>query len=354
MTQATVANFSAGPGMVPREVLEQVKLQWLDWYHGMSVVEVSHRSEPVLELQASLETLLRDLLEIPDDFRVLMMHGGARAQFSAVPMNLLPSDGMGCYLVTGTWGQKAANSAQAFGQVETITVALEELAALSNLSVNEKATYLHVTDNETIEGIELSKLPVVGCPIVSDATSNILSKAIDWSKMHCVYASAQKNLGIAGATYVIVKQDWLQSHRQVIPDILSYQAHIDSNSMMNTPPVFAWYMTEKILQWVQSQGGVAAMEAAAMKRSGALYQAIDKSSFYHNSIPGTFRSKMNVPFSIQNNSDTFFEQAQEQGLFYLKGHRSVGGARASMYNAMPYACVESLIEFMSDFEKRNG
>lgn len=351
MTKQAIANFSAGPAQVPHAVLEQAQQEFINWYHGMSVMEISHRTGPVLDMQANIQSLLRTLLAIPDDFSILLMHGGARGQFSAVPMNLLPSQGVAHYLVTGYWGALAAKVASDFGTIDTTTI--QSVSDLETWKQQAEFAYVHLTDNETIEGIELPFLPEVQCPIVMDLTSNILTRPIDWQKVHCVYASAQKNLGIAGVTFVIIKQDLIDETRKVVPDILSYHQMQQSNSMLNTPSVFAWYMADKVLTWVHEQGGVAAMADLAQQKSQLLYHVIDQSEYYSNDIAPNWRSRMNVPFRLES-PELFFEQAKEAGFYFLEGHRSQGGARASLYNGMSLGQVEALVAFMQAFEKRNG
>ncbi len=347
-----IVNFGAGPAMLPREVLLDVQEDFLSWHQGMSVLEISHRSEPVLELKHDIEQDLRELLLIPDDYIILIMHGGARAQFSAVPLNLLEPGQSATYLLTGTWGKKAAECAQSYRQIHRLQPDCTIWDGTFDVGTFEHCEYVHVTDNETIEGIELPDKMVIDVPVISDMTSNILSRPVDWSQIKCAYASAQKNLGISGATFVILQKDLLNKVESVVPDILSYKLSYDYDSMYNTPSVYSWYVAEKILKWVKKQGGVQSMQQLAEKRSQLLYQFIDQSAIFNNDIPDLLRSRMNVPFQIKTNEPLFFQEAQAQGLHFLEGHRSVGGARASMYNAMPLEGLSRLIDFMRDFELR--
>lgn len=349
-----VVNFSAGPAMLPPSVVQEIQQELNDWYHGMSILEISHRSKPVLELKDEMLNLLKTLLLVPDDFTILTMHGGARGQFAAVPLNLLGEKKSAAYLVTGYWGDKAAKACEQYAKVEKLSLDYAQgTHAIETLKVPEHAAFVHATDNETIEGIELPAPLNQPMPVVCDMTSNILSKAIDWNHFDCVYASAQKNLGVAGCTFVIIKKALLNHAMASTPDVLNYTVTDETNCLYNTPSVFSWYVSHKVLKWVASQGGIEQMQALATARSQKLYDFIDNSKCYTNTIEPTFRSKMNVPFLISNNEEGFFEEAKKENLYFLQGHRSVGGARASMYNAMPVEHVDRLIEFMKAFELRN-
>lgn len=346
-------NFSAGPAMLPPQVLDEIQAQLKDWHQGLSILEISHRSKPVLALQAQIKTLLTELLDIPDDFSILMMHGGARGQFAALPMNLAQGKSKASYLITGYWGEKAANACQPYLEVDRLSLDLNQRMPLANdLEISSDSAYLHLTENETIGGIELPTHSKLHTCVAADMTSSFLSKRIDWSSFDCIYASAQKNLGIAGCTYVFIRKSLLGGAHPWTPDVLNYQVIEESDSMINTPPVFCWYVTHKVLEWVKAQGGVDAMAQRASTRAQLLYELIDSSDLYDNPIPKPYRSRLNVPFTLKADEGEFFKQAKEAKLYFLEGHRSFGGARASLYNAMPIEGVERLVKFMKDFENR--
>ncbi|HET9843335.1 MAG TPA: 3-phosphoserine/phosphohydroxythreonine transaminase [Gammaproteobacteria bacterium] len=346
-------NFSAGPALLPRSVLQSIYSEWFDWYEGMSILELSHRCEPVMAMHEQVLILLRELLELPSDFTILMMHGGGRGQFSAVPLNLLKQKNQAFYLLTGFWGELAASACERYASVTKMPINIQDSLPIFSTEDFQNMAYAHYTDNETIAGIEFRQQPKIpNIPVVCDMTSSLLGKVLQWDHLDCVYASAQKNLGIAGCTFVIIRKSLLGDAHPLTPDILNYKAYAESNSLFNTPPVFAWYVSLKVLEWVKNQGGVASMEDLAKNRSDKLYQFIDKSSLYQNTVPAPWRSTMNVPFLIKNHESDFFPEARKVGLYFLEGHRNVGGARASMYNAMPLEGVDRLIEFMTNFEEK--
>ncbi|MCL2481917.1 MAG: 3-phosphoserine/phosphohydroxythreonine transaminase [Propionibacteriaceae bacterium] len=358
-----VYNFASGPAMLPTEVLEKAQSELTDWQgSGMSVMEVSHRGEAFIECAAQAEQKLRRLLGVPDNYKVLFLQGGATGQFSVIPMNLTRPGDTVALLNTGQWSAKAAKAAKA--QQLTVDVIADEAAsryttvpAPGSYTVPPDAVYLHYTPNETINGVEFGYVPDCGdVPLVGDFSSTILSRPIDVSQYGLIYAGAQKNLGPAGLTLVIVRQDLTGKARSTTPDVWDYATMAAADSMLNTPPTFAIYLFGLILDWVEATGGLAAMAQRNRAKAARLYAAIDGSDFYANPVCPTARSWMNVPFSLADTSldADFLAQAEAHGLTNLKGHRSVGGMRASLYNAMPLAGVEALIGFMDDFANQRG
>lgn len=356
-------NFGAGPAMLPQAVLIKIQHELLDWKNGMSVMEFGHRTKEIEDMFLSLEQNLRTLLSIPADFSVLFMHGGARAQFSAVPLNLLNKGEKANYIVTGHWSNQAALEAKKFADIH---VALDisnapdgAIPSTAHWDLKPEAKYIHYTDNETIEGVEFLNTPILPHQsqpnLVADMTSSILSKPIDWSKMGAVYASAQKNLGIAGVCVLIIRQSWLKQTDKPIPAILDFGLMAETKSMYNTPPVFACYVAQLITEWMIAQGGLSAMQALAEQRSNLLYDYIDNSHFYVNNVHAQSRSRINVPFNINNRElePELLALATQQGFMQLKGHRVKGGFRASMYNAMPLEGVEALVNLLKQFEQKH-
>lgn len=358
---ARVYNFSAGPAALPTEVLDVIREDIPDWSGtGMSVMEVSHRGKEFVELAVRCEENLRDLLAIPDDYDVLWIQGGATLQMAMVPLNLTGPDDCADYVVTGSWGKKAAKEAGKFctiniaadGSGENFTRIPEE----SGWQRTDDAAYLHITSNETIAGVEFHFVPQSESPIVSDMSSTILSRPINVSDYGVIYAGAQKNIGPAGITLVIVRNDLLEPARQNLPHLMTWKSYAESDSMTNTPPTFAWYVADQVFQYLQRMGGLAAMAITNERKSAKLYAAIDGSDFYSNSVHPDCRSWMNVPFLLSDPSldAKFLDESRAADLTNLKGHRSVGGMRASIYNAVPEQAVDALIEFMADFERTNG
>jgi len=354
-----VYNFSAGPAAIPLEVLEQAQSELCDWQgSGMSVLEVSHRGKDFVACAAHAEELLRELLGVPDNYRVLFLQGGATGQFAAVPMNLTAAGDTIALLNTGQWSGKALKAAQAQGL--QVQVAADEAAsnyttvpAQGSFTIDPAARYLHYTPNETIGGVEFGYIPDSGAvPLVADFSSSILSEPLEVSRFGLIYAGAQKNMGPAGLTLVVVRDDLLDRARPETPDIFNYAKMAASDSMLNTPPTFGIYLLGLTLEWIQKQGGLEAIGARNQAKADALYGAIDTSSLYHNPVALDARSKMNVVFTLSDPELTgaFVSEASAAGLTSLKGHRSVGGIRASIYNAMDLAGVEALIEFMAAFE----
>ena len=357
-----VYNFSPGPAVLPPQVMEQAQAEFLDWNGtGMSVMEVSHRSAEFMELAAQSEADLRELFEIPENYRVLFLQGGATLQFAAVPLNLATPDQVADYVVTGSWGKKAKTEASRFVQVN---VAAD--AAVSNYTtvpdpttwqISANAAYLHCTPNETIGGVEMHSIPDVSeAPLVADMSSTLLSRPIDVSRFGLIYAGAQKNIGQAGLTVVIVREDLLGHAVAQTPGVTDYRVMADTDSMWNTPATFAWYMASLVFKWLKAQGGLVAMAQRNDAKAAKLYSAIDASGFYTNPVDVKYRSRMNIPFTLPDAAldPIFLAESKAVSLTNLKGHRSIGGLRASIYNAMPEAGVDALVAFMSDFEAKHG
>ncbi len=354
-------NFCAGPAALPEAVLEQARDEMLDWQGaGLSVMEMSHRSPEIVGIAERAEATLRELLGISDDYAVLFLQGGASSQFSAVPLNLGGSTGAADYLNTGQWSKKAIAEAKRYLDVNVVATAegsnFSTIPPQSEWALSENAAYLHYTPNETIGGVEFFWTPEVGAPLVVDMSSTILSRPIDVNQYGVIYAGAQKNIGPAGLTLVIVRKDLLGQASEQCPAMLNWQIAAENDSMYNTPPTFALYLAGLVFDWVKAQGGLAAMEAINRSKAEKLYGAIDGSDFYANPVEVPSRSLMNVPFTLANADldKAFLSEAEAAGLLNLKGHRSVGGMRASIYNAVTEQAVDALISFMQDFEARNG
>jgi phosphoserine aminotransferase len=357
-----VFNFAAGPATLPLEVLEQAKAELTDWRgSGMSVMEVSHRSKAFQGVAAELEASLRELLGIPGGYQVVLLQGGATAQFAGIPLNLATAESTVDYLNTGAWSKKAMGEAKRYCKVN---VAADESASGYNtvpaqgaLKLTPGAAYVHYTPNETIGGVEFGYVPQVGAtPLVADFSSTFLSRPIEVGRFGLIYAGAQKNVGPAGLCIVIVREDLIGKARPGTPLVLDYKAMADDGSMLNTPPTFAWYLSGLVLKWIIARGGLTAMEQQNRAKADALYAAIDGSGFYRNPVAKDCRSWMNVPFTLARPEldRSFLSEAQAAGLTNLEGHRSVGGMRASIYNAMPLQGVQALIGFMKEFQRRNG
>lgn len=357
-----IHNFSAGPSALPTAVLERARDELLDWGGtGMSVMEMSHRSKAYVGIAEQAEANLRELLTIPANYKVLFLQGGASGQFAAIPMNLLRGKTLTNYVNTGIWSKKAIGEAKRYAAVKVAASAEAEnfatIPARGEWTVDPDAAYLHYTSNETIGGVEFQEIPDAGgLPLVADMSSNILSRPLDVSRFGLIYAGAQKNMGPAGITVVIVRDDLLGKTLAGTPSIFDYQQQAENGSMLNTPPTYSWYLLGLVLEWLKDQGGLTAIEAVNIRKSGKLYAAIDQSPFYSNPVDPVHRSRMNVPFRIANADleKTFLAEAKAAGLVNLEGHRSVGGFRASIYNAMPEAGVDALIAFMAEFERNHG
>jgi len=354
-----VYNFSAGPAALPLAVLERAREEMTDFAGtGMSVMELSHRGKPFREVAERSEAALRRLLAVPDGYQVLFLQGGATLQFAMAPLNLATPEASADYVVTGSWGRKAVAEARRFCNVNV--AADEEASAYtrvpppSDWRVRDDAAYLHYTPNETIGGVEFHWIPDAGAvPLVADMSSNILSRPLDVGRFGLIYAGAQKNIGPAGLTLVIVRDDLLETARDGVPSMLRYAVHAAAGSMSNTPPTFAWYMAWLVFDWLLEQGGLEAVGEANARKAETLYRAIDDSGFYANPVEPGSRSRMNVPFTLADPGldAAFLAEAEAAGLTNLKGHRSVGGMRASLYNAMPQAGVDALVDFMGEFER---
>jgi len=358
---ARVFNFSAGPAALPLEVLEEAKAGLADWQgSGMSVMEVSHRSKAFVAVAEQAEADLRELMNISDDYAVLFLQGGATQQFALIPMNLSDEGQTVDQLVTGSWSKKALKEGKALRNVNVVADGADsnysDVPAADTWSLTPDAAYFHFCQNETIGGVEFHELPATGnVPLVADLSSTILSRPIDVSRYGMIYAGAQKNIGPAGLTIVIVRKDLIAKGRPA-SDILNYAAHADGGSMMNTPPTFAWYMAGLVFKWIKANGGLAAMGEFNKTKADKLYAAIDGSDFYANPVNPEYRSWMNIPFTLAKPEldGEFLAQAEQAGLMNLKGHRSVGGMRASIYNAVPMEAVDALIAFMQEFESNNA
>lgn len=359
---ARVHNFCAGPAALPQEVLEQARDELLDWQGlGISVMETSHRNPEYMAVAAEAERDLRDLMAIPDNYRVLFMQGGATAQFAMVPLNLLGPNGKADYINTGHWSTKAIKEGRRFAEVNVAASSEEQsfttVPDVSTWKLDSEASYIHYTPNETIGGLEIFDIPDVGSvPLVADMSSNILSRPMDVSRYGLIYAGAQKNIGPAGLTIVIVRDDLLGRAADACPTLMNYQNISDNDSMLNTPPTFGLYLAGLVFKWLKRQGGIEAMAEVNRRKAEKLYAAIDDSEFYSNSIDVRYRSLMNVPFRLKNDdlNVEFLSQAASRQLLNLRGHRAVGGMRASIYNAVREESVDALIEFMADFEKQYG
>ncbi len=359
---ARVYNFSAGPAALPEEVLKQAAEEMLDWQgSGMSVMEMSHRGKAFVSIASQAEADLRELLAVPDNYKVLFLQGGATGQFAAIPMNLARGKDTADYVVNGSWGKKAVKEAGKYlpnvrvaAQPDSFTVAPDP----AGWDLNAGAAYVHYTPNETIEGVEFHAVPDVGdVPLVADMSSTILSRPIDVSKYGVIYAGAQKNIGPSGLVMVIVREDLMGQATADCPTVLDWKAQADADSMLNTPPCYAWYICGLVFQWLKRQGGLAGMAEINKRKSDKLYAAIEASDgFYTNPVQPGSRSWMNVPFVLRDDAldEAFLSQAKAAGLETLKGHRSVGGMRASIYNAMPEAGVDALIDFMQEFARKQG
>ena len=359
---ARVYNFSAGPAMVPQEVLEQAQTELLDWQgSGMSVMEMSHRGKEFMSIAQKAEADLREIMAIPGNYKVLFLQGGASTQFAMIPMNLLNGKTGADYINTGAWSKKAIAEAKRLCEVNiAATTEVSKFTTTpvqSELQLNSGAAYVHYCPNETIGGVEFPYVPDTGdVPLVADMSSTILSRPVDVSKYGIIYAGAQKNIGPAGLAVVIVREDLIGHAGDKVPAIFNYQTHADAESMYNTPPTYTWYIAGLVFEWIKRKGGLNAMAQINERKANKLYAAIDASGFYSNPVEVKSRSWMNVPFTLANPDldSVFLAEAKDKGLVTLKGHRSVGGMRASIYNAMPEEGVDALIEFMQDFEKRNG
>ena len=354
-------NFCAGPAALPEAVLSKAQSELLDWRSkGLSVMEMSHRSAEFVEIAETAEADLRELMNISDDYAVLFLQGGATQQFSAAPLNLLGDKTTANYVNTGQWSKKAIKEAKRYCDVKVVASSEDNnfasIPAFDTWDIDENAAYLHYTPNETIGGVEFFWTPEVSMPIVADMSSTILSRPIDVNKFGVIYAGAQKNIGPSGLTIVLVRKDLLGKASPLAPSMLDYKVHADAGSMSNTPPAYGWYMAGLVFKWLKEQGGLTAIEAMNRRKYEKLYGFIDANDFYANPVELQSRSSMNVPFTVGDSSldKLFLQQSEQAGLLNLKGHRSVGGMRASIYNAVSETAVDALISFMDDFAKTNG
>jgi len=355
MTQ--IYNFSAGPAVLPKPVLERAQAEMLDWHgSGMSVMEMSHRGKEFTSILAKTEADLRTLLNIPQNYKVLFLQGGAIAENAVIPMNLL-NGGEADYVVTGSWSKRSVEDANAYGKINVAASSeadkFTHVPAFETWKLNRNAQYLHICTNETINGVEFDGLPDAGdVPIVADMSSHILSRPIDVTQYGVIYGGAQKNIGPAGLCIVIVREDLLGRASPLTPAVFNWKTQAENQSMINTPPTYGIYIAGLVFEWLLEQGGVAAIEKQNIAKAKLLYDYIDSTDFYLNNVAINNRSRMNIPFFLKDESlsDAFLKGAEANGLLQLKGHRMVGGMRASIYNAMPIEGVQALVSYMKAFE----
>jgi phosphoserine aminotransferase len=354
-----IFNFSAGPAMLPAEVLSRAGDEILDWHgSGMSVMEMSHRGKEFIGIAADAEKDLRELLAIPSNYKVLFLQGGATLQFAQIPMNLLRGKGKADYVSTGEWSKKAIKEAKALCDVHIAASSEDKnfTYAPKNWNVRKDAAYVHYCSNETIGGVEYHQTPKAEIPLVADASSHFLSRPIDVAKFGLIYAGAQKNVGPAGLTIVIVRDDLVGQPQKGTPSVMDYKAQADADSMLNTPSTYGIYIAGLVFKWLKALGGVGEIEKRNIAKAKLLYDYLDSTQFYRNPVAKEDRSRMNIPFTLHDASldAEFLKGASKAGMVQLKGHRSVGGMRASIYNAMPIEGVQRLVEYMREFEKSHG
>ena len=359
---ARVFNFSAGPAALPEEVLRQAADEMINWHgSGQSVMEMSHRGKEFIAIAQAAEADLRELMGIPANYKVLFLQGGASLQFEMIPINLLRGKAVADYVHTGEWAKKAIKAAKTFCNVNVVASAEDKsftyAPAQADWKLTKDAAYVHYTANETIGGVEFNWVPETGdVPLVCDMSSNILSRPVDVSKYGLIYAGAQKNIGPAGLTIVIVRDDLVGKAVPTPPAMLNYQTHVDAESMYNTPPTYAIYIAGLVFQWLKRNGGVVAMEQKNIEKANLLYNYLETTDFYRNPVARSDRSRMNVPFTLKDAGldEEFLKGAKARGMVQLKGHRSVGGMRASIYNAMPVEGVGALVDYMKEFAASKG
>lgn len=349
-------NFGAGPCILPKEVFQEASQAVIEFNNtGLSILEISHRSKEFEQVVVEAEALVRELLNVPADYSVLFLQGGASQQFAMVPMNLLPEGGKAAYLDTGVWATKAAKEASKLGHVEIVASSSDKNYTYipKDYSVPSDAAYFHFTSNNTIYGTEVFERPNVGIPVVSDMSSDIFSRVIDVSEYDLIYAGAQKNMGPAGVTLVIIKNELLGKSGRTIPAIFDYQAHAKAGSMYNTPPVYSIYVSMLNLRWLKAKGGVSVIEQENIVKARTLYEEIDRNTLFKGTADMDDRSRMNITFVMENPEQeaAFLELAKERGLVGIKGHRSVGGFRASVYNALTISSINALVDAMREFEE---
>lgn len=359
MTQ--IYNFSAGPAVLPKEVLQQAAAEMLDWHgSGMSVMEMSHRGKEFTSILEKTEADFRTLLNIPSNYKVLFLQGGAIAENAMIPLNLL-NEKTADYVVTGSWSKRSVEDAKPYGNIHVAANAentgFTTVPDFADWQLTPDAAYVHYCTNETINGVEFLQVPDThGVPIVADMSSHILSRPVDVSKYGVIYGGAQKNIGPAGLCLVIVREDLLERASPLTPAVFHWKTQADNQSMINTPPTYSIYIAGLVFEWLLAQGGVEAIEQINIAKATLLYDYLDQTDFYYNPIQPAYRSRMNIPFRLRNEAlnDAFLKAADTHGLLQLKGHRTVGGMRASIYNAMPIEGVKALVAFMQAFEKENS
>ncbi len=359
---ARVFNFSAGPSMLPEEVLSKAAQEMLDYQGtGMSVMEMSHRSSAFMTIAKDAENLLRELMDIPQNYKVLFLQGGASTQFAMVPLNLMGQNGKADFVNTGVWSKKAISEAKKYGTVRVVATSEDKnfnyIPTLTKDMFDPESSYVHITTNNTIFGTRYREIPDTGkVPLVADMSSNILSEELDVSKFGIIYAGAQKNIGPAGVTVVIIREDLLGRKLDCTPTMLDYAIHVENESMYNTPPCYPIYIAKLVFEWLKQKGGVKAMQKINEQKAAILYDFLDGSKLFKGTVEPKFRSLMNVPFVLPTEelNSAFVKQSKAAGYDNLKGHRSVGGMRASIYNAMPVEGVKALVEFMKQFEQKNS
>jgi phosphoserine aminotransferase len=356
-----IYNFSAGPAVLPKEVLLRAQAEMLDWHgSGMSVMEMSHRGKEFTSILEKTEADFRQLLNVPKQYKVLFLQGGAIAENAMIPLNLLNGKSAD-YVVTGAWSKRSVDDARAYGDIRIAASSeasgFTEVPAFDTWQLNKDAAYVHICTNETINGVEFDGIPNThGVPIVADMSSHILSRAVDVSRYGVIYGGAQKNIGPAGLCIVVAHESLLQQASPLTPAVFHWKTQAENQSMINTPPTYSIYIAGLVFEWLLAQGGVAAIEQKNIAKANLLYNYLDTSDFYYNNIQVANRSRMNIPFRLRNEqlNDAFLKGAEAQGLLQLKGHRMVGGMRASIYNAMPIEGVQALIAYMTEFAKHNA
>jgi len=357
-----VFNFSAGPAVLPEEVLAEAAAELLDWHGtGQSVMEMSHRGKEYMAIHAQAEADLRELMGIPTNYKTLFLQGGATLQFAIVPMNFLPEGRTADYINTGEWSKKAIKEARLFGKVNVAATSEQQrftcIPRREEWQLTPDAAYVHICGNETIGGVEFQSTPDVGdVPLVADASSHFMSRPIDVSRYGVLYGGAQKNIGPAGLAIVIVRDDLIGQALPITPTVFDYKVQAESDSMYNTPPTYGIYMAGLVFEWLKGLGGVSKMEEVNIAKANLIYDYLDQTEFYHSPVAKDDRSRMNIPFTLRNDKldKSFLAEADTQGLMQLKGHRSVGGMRASIYNAMPLDGVKALVAYMQEFEATHG
>jgi len=357
-----VHNFSAGPAVLPEEVLKEVRDELLDYRgEGLSVMEMSHRSAAFQSIIDDAMATIKKLMNLGDDFEILFLQGGASTQFYLIPLNFCGEDKVANYINTGAWATKALKEAKKIGKKMHVAATSEDKEFTyipKKFALSENPAYLHITTNNTIRGTEFHFIPEVPAdvPLIADMSSDFLSRPLDFKKYAVMYGGAQKNIGPAGVTFVIIRKDMKEKIKGGLPTMMDYKTHLDKGSMFNTPPTFGIYVIGKVLHWIENKGGLAAMEKINLEKANYIYDILDKSDFYRGTVVKEDRSLMNIPFRLptEDLEKRFIKETTENGMIGLKGHRSVGGCRASVYNSLPMKAAIDLAEFMRDFEKKNG